>query len=268
MARRVRGTLGPAMKIDNSQTLAETGIIASFSRHARSYDKHARLQKTMAERLASLLPAGPAGRVIELGCGTGVFTRHLLALPIRELILNDIAPPMIDCLKEQIALPPGTRFLLGNAESLEFPEADLVAANAVFQWFQRPRQTLRHLNERLRPGGMLVFSTFLPGTLSEFRDAVGLESPSLLKPLEEWAEDLESAGFVVEEAARETRKTFSDDTRTLISNLQQIGAAPFRMLGAGGLKRLMREYDRRHMTPQGVYATWEIGYIAARRAKR
>lgn len=252
------------MNIDYSTPLAETSIIASFSRRAKSYDKHARLQKTMAERLASLLLQGPAGRVLELGCGTGVFTRHLLAQPVRELILNDIAAPMIDRLREQISLPESTRFLIGNAETLDFPEADLVAANAVFQWFRRPRRILAHLHSRLRPEGRLVFSTFGPGTLREFRNTVGIESPSLLQSLDEWLRDLEDSGFDVEEAVPETRKTFSANTRALISSLQQIGAAPFRMLGTGGLKKLIREYDLGFKTPQGVYANWEIYYIRAR----
>lgn len=253
------------MNIDKPRPQAETRIIASFSRHAKSYDKNARLQKTMAERLASLIPEGPLGEVIELGCGTGVFTRHLLTNPLSGLTLNDIAPPMIEQLRKQVTLPEFTRFLIGNAEMIDFPEADLIAANAVFQWFCRPRSTLAHLYSRLRPGGRLVFSAFGPGTLKEFRDTVGLQSPSLLQPMGEWVAMLEETGFVLEEAVPETRKTFSPDTRALISSLQQIGAAPFRMLGVSDLKKLIREYDRGFKTAQGVYASWEIYYISARR---
>ena len=44
----------------------------------------------MAERLASYLPETTQPHIIELGCGTGLFTRHHLTLPIKNLTLNDI----------------------------------------------------------------------------------------------------------------------------------------------------------------------------------
>jgi hypothetical protein len=37
------------------------------------------------------------------------------------------------------------------------------------------------------------------------------------------------------------------------------------MLGVSDLKKLIREYDRGFKTAQGVYASWEIYYISARR---
>ena len=69
----------------------------------------------MAERLASYLPETTPPHIIELGCGTGLFTRHLLTLPIKNLTLNDISSAMIDILKTRLELPGYTEFLIGNA---------------------------------------------------------------------------------------------------------------------------------------------------------
>ena len=54
-------------------------IAQSFGARAASYEEHADLQRTVAKRLARLLPPLAAPRVLELGCGTGLFSRHLLA---------------------------------------------------------------------------------------------------------------------------------------------------------------------------------------------
>ena len=88
----------------NSSSIFEEKIIESFSKYARSYDRYAILQRSMAERLASYLPETTPPHIIELGCGTGLFTRHLLTLPIKNLTLNDISSAMIDILKTQFRI--------------------------------------------------------------------------------------------------------------------------------------------------------------------
>ena len=46
----------------------EDSIIAlNFSKHARGYDRYARLQKMMADRLASFLPNIMPDKVLEIG---------------------------------------------------------------------------------------------------------------------------------------------------------------------------------------------------------
>lgn len=242
----------------------EVQIVNSFSKYAKSYDRHAQLQKSMAERLASMLPEPLPGCVTELGCGTGVFTRHLLAQPVERLVLNDISSPMMDHLKEGMTLPENTTLIIGNAERAEFHPTDLIVGNAVFQWFADPQKTLDHLLKFMNPGGSLVFSTFGPGTLKEFRQTGSLESPNTLYSLPQWKTMIEQAGLTLKESHLELRKSFFPNTRALIRSLQQIGAAPFRLLKPGGLRKLIREYDEKFIMEQGVYVTWELLYLSAR----
>lgn len=241
----------------------ESKLIQSFSKHVKSYDKNAQLQKTMAERLAAFLPDPLPRPVLEIGCGTGLFTRHLLARGAEELILNDIAPAMIEYLKEHLDLPGTTRFMEGNAERLAFPKVHLACANAVFQWFQHPQQTLENLKQAMVPGGHLVFSTFGPETLQEFRDTAGFEGPTHLLSLQSWKDLLTRTGFRWTASETETRQIFFPTTRHLIRNLQQIGAAPLRILKPGELRRLIATYDRNFGTAQGVYTNWELYYFSA-----
>ncbi len=240
----------------------EDRIIKSFSKYAKSYDRHAQLQKTMAERLASMLPEKFPRCVTELGCGTGLFTRHLLAQPVGELILNDISPGMIDQLRGNMTLPKNTKLIVGNAGKVEFLSTDLIAANAVFQWFSEPKESLNHLVKYLNPGGHLIFSTFGPGTLKEFRETACMESPATLFSQQQWINMIEEAGLTLKESHNEFRKSFFPSTRALIRNLQQIGAAPFPLLKSGGLRKLIRTYDEKFSTEQGVYVTWELLYFS------
>ncbi|MEK9628442.1 MAG: methyltransferase domain-containing protein [Nitrospinota bacterium] len=250
------------MDSNNPSSNYEEKVIESFSNYARSYDRYAHLQKSMAERLASYLPEKKSSHILELGCGTGVFTRHLLTLPIKKLTLNDISPAMIDILKSRLEIPSNTNFLIGNAENIPLGKADLICANAVFQWFQEPEKSLFHLKKTLAKNGTLLFSTFGLETLKEFRQAANLKSPINLHSLKQWKTYIKKTGFTLNRFDEEKRKIFSPNTMNLIKNLQQIGAAPIKMLKVGGLRKLIRDYDKHFSTNQGVYATWELFYFS------
>ncbi len=250
------------MKVHGSFEEETSEIAESFSKYARGYDKHAHLQKLMAERLASFLPDELPERILEIGCGTGLFTRHLLTRPTRQLTINDIAPKMIQCLKEKLDLPSQCRIAMGNAESMKFKPVELIAANAVFQWFNSPGESLNHLTRFLRPNGRIIFSTFGPATLKEFRETAELDSPVSLLSFNRWKQLIRRAGLTLDSSASELRKSFSPSSLTLLKNLQQTGAAPFRMTRPGGLRHLIRQYDTTFSTAQGVYSTWELYYFS------
>ncbi len=250
------------MKKNDVQLLNDEHLIDSFSRHAKTYDRYAQLQKSMAERLASLLPVPLPGNILEIGCGTGLFTRHLLTQPIKQLVLNDIAPGMLEILCDSLTLPSNTIISPGNAERIHFENMDLVCANAVFQWFQDPKKAMVKLNQALAVNGSLIFSTFGPKTLIEFRQAANLDSPIGLYDKDSWTDMIRDSGFALKFWDVEIRKIFFSSSLSLLKNLQQIGAAPIRMLNTGGLRKLIREYDSRFSTTQGVYATWELYYFS------
>tara|TARA_B100001123_G_C15211401_1_gene987412 strand:- start:137 stop:898 length:762 start_codon:yes stop_codon:yes gene_type:complete len=240
----------------------ELKIIESFSKYARSYDRYALLQKSMAERLASYLPQKPPQKILELGCGTGLFTRHLLTMPIAQLTLNDISSVMIDTLKSRLIIPQNTKFIVGNAEKVTLGKTDLICANAVFQWFQDSQKALFQLKNSLNNNGTILFSTFGPETLTEFRQASNLNNPISLYSAIKWKNFIKKAGFKIDSFDVEKRKIFNPNTLNLLKNLQQIGATPIKMFNAGGLRKLIRDYDKYFSTNQGVYSTWELYYFS------
>src|SRR5262245_61988044 len=81
-------------------------IAQSFGARASSYEENADLQRTVAKRLARLLPPLSAPRVLELGCGTGLFSRHLLAgYPNGALPLTHLPPPLASQCRRNLAGP-------------------------------------------------------------------------------------------------------------------------------------------------------------------
>jgi malonyl-CoA O-methyltransferase len=249
------------LTLDHKISDIEESIIASFSKYAHSYDRYALLQKSMAEKLATYLPENAPSNILELGCGTGVFTRYLLTMPINKLTLNDISPVMIDTLKSRLSIPSNTKFLIGNAEKISLGKSDLICANAVFQWFQNPMLALTHLKRSLNKTGSLLFSTFGPETLKEFRETAKLINPIPLFSLKQWENFIKNSGYTLNSIDVEKRKIFSPTTLNLMKNLQQIGAAPIRVFNAGELRKLIRDYDKQFATERGVYATWELFYF-------
>ena len=241
----------------------DSAIIESFSKYARSYEKYAQIQISMAERLASMLPEKFPDKALELGCGTGIFTKHLLAHSPQNLIVNDISPAMIEHLISNIILPENHKIVSGNAEITPFEKVNLITANAVFQWFQNPVITLGKMKELLKPQGQLIFSVFGPQTLVEFRNISGIGSPATLRGRNEWKVIMQTSGFRKIQSDVEIRKTFAPSCRNLLKVLQQIGAAPIRMFSGSKLRKVIRDYDKNYSTSQGVYATWELYYFSA-----
>ncbi len=250
------------IKQKNEKNISQI-IGRNFSRYAHTYDNHAQLQKLMAEKLASFLPNDTSEQILEIGCGTGLFTKYLLAKPAKKIFLNDISSGMIKHLKLKITLPPYSQIILGNAELLKFQMVDMIAANAVFQWFKNPRVVLGRLNSYIKENGSLVFSTFGPSTLAELRKLTQLQSPALLLSKNEWCKLIEEAGFTVNLSTKESHKSFFPNTLSLLKNIQQVGAAPTQMANPKKLRQLINNYDDICFTKQGVYANWELLYFSA-----
>ena len=148
-----------------------------FTRSLSSYDNHADAQQRISRKLASLLPHQADAcyrRILEIGCGTGGFTRTLKhQCRIDEWILNDLCE---DCREKINQLLPGFphRFIAGDAEKLSFPgRFDLIASASVFQWMKEPETFLHKLSDLLMSQGVLLFSTFSPGNLYEIKKLTG-----------------------------------------------------------------------------------------------
>ena len=99
---------------------------------------------------------GPGRRVLELGCGTGEFTRRV-ARAGAELVALDLSPELLA--KARSKVRTDARFVRGDATVLPFPTAsfDAVYGCSILHHLD-VAAALTEVRRVLRPGGRLVFS--------------------------------------------------------------------------------------------------------------
>ena len=162
-------------------TLDKRYVRQSFARAAQTYERAAVLQQEMAARLLGNLEfmrLAPL-HAVDVGTGTGFCLRGLAQrYPHAQLYGLDLALPLLQLARRRLSwrarLPwkCAPRFVAGDAERLPFAAAsmDLIVSNATLQWCT-PASVFAECLRVLRPGGLLLFSSFGPDTLQELRAA-------------------------------------------------------------------------------------------------
>lgn len=102
--------------------------------------------------LGETLGVGPGARVLDLGAGTGKFTK-LLARTGASVTAVEPVDAMRARLSEAL---PGVRALAGTAEAIPLPDGDIdvLTCAQAFHWFADER-ALAEIHRVLRPGGHL-----------------------------------------------------------------------------------------------------------------
>lgn len=134
---------------------------AAFNQQAATYDtdmkgQHARsLYPILLDRLSHI----SYHSALDLGCGTGEMMKQILQTDnCKELYGIDLSEEMLAVAKSK--LPDQVKLLLGDSESLPFPDNffDVVYCNDSFHHYPAPRNVLSEVQRVLKPGG-----TFLMG---------------------------------------------------------------------------------------------------------
>lgn len=148
----------------------------AFSRAASTYDEVAVLQREIGERMLERLDyvrLEPAV-ILDAGCGTGVGA-EALARRYRKarVIAMDFAFPMLEHARKRGPWLRKPACVCGDIEQLPIADnsVDLVFSNVALQWSADLEQVFTEFKRVLRPGGLLMFTTFGPDTLKELRAA-------------------------------------------------------------------------------------------------
>jgi SAM-dependent methyltransferase len=122
--------------------------------HARGYGQHA---DNCAPGILDLLRSVAGGLVLELGCGAGALTRHLLAAG-HQVIATDASPAMIELARSELGADVDLRVLTLPDDPL--PAADaIVSVGHVVSYLPDAAaidQALVAMAAALRPGGVLA----------------------------------------------------------------------------------------------------------------
>jgi ubiquinone/menaquinone biosynthesis C-methylase UbiE len=129
-----------------------------WSAVAPRYDRvvDAQIGPGMRERVrARLEQEEKLGRVVELGCGTGFFTRAL-AERAESVVATDLSPGMVEVARSAVRAPH-VRFQCEDCEETSFADASFdTAFVSLVLHFTRPEVAAHELARILRPGGTLV----------------------------------------------------------------------------------------------------------------
>lgn len=133
-------------------------IQTRFSKSLSTYNENAKIQKKMAEKLATLLNKTHYKKVLEIGCGTGFLTELLNnSIEFEQYTAIDIVS---DCEKYINAINPKINFIQADIEKFHLEKYDLIIANASLQWVNDFTDVIETLKAALSNGGELIFSTF------------------------------------------------------------------------------------------------------------
>lgn len=212
------------------QSLDKRKVAQSFSRAAHTYDAVAGLQRDVGSQLLLQLAPGEApARVVDLGCGTGFFSQRLRQqYPKAELIGVDIAQGMLDYARQthgDIAA-----WLCGDAEHLPLADAsvDLIFSSLAIQWCTDPQRLFSGIRRVLKPGGLCIFATLGPDTLSELRQAWqqvdGYVHVNRFEPAATVHQAIEAAGLTLNHWQVERRELRYTRLQELTRELKALGA--------------------------------------------
>jgi malonyl-CoA O-methyltransferase len=148
----------------------------AFDRAAASYDAAAVLQREVCSRLLERLQCvklAPS-RILDAGTGTGEAIRPLQTLYRKAGIVTlDISEQMLRRAAKRSPWFRSTQQVCGDIEALPFADNsfDLVFSNLSLQWCNHLERALQEFLRVLKPGGLLMFTSFGPDTLKELRSS-------------------------------------------------------------------------------------------------
>lgn len=254
----------------------------SFERAAATYDAAAVLQNEVCRRMLSRLDyirLEPAV-ILEAGCGTGNAVAGLLArYPRAHLVALDLALAMV---RRARARRPWWRRLLerrgarlgavcGDIEALPLAGGrfDLVWSNLTLQWISEPQRAFAELHRALRPGGLVMFSSFGPDTLKELRAACqGADRHTHVHrftDMHDLGDLLVGCGYADPVMDMEIVTLTYADVRELMRDLKAIGAhnvtrgRPSALSGKSLLAKVTQNYEAFRLEGK-LPATFEVVY--------
>lgn len=245
--------------------LDKRGLRASFENAAYTYDAAAVLQREIADRLIARLDVVQLSPkfIVDIGCGTGYDMRQLSKrYPRARVVGIDIAESMVRRAHRNRnlwnRLISRESFFCGDAEYLPFASAsvDMVVSNLTLQWCD-PLVVFTEARRIMRPGGLLMFTTFGPDTLLELRTAwraadEGTHVHGFID-MHDLGDMLVHAGFSDPVMDMERFTLTYEDVNAMMHDLKQLGAHNVALARARGL------------TGKGRFARFRAAYEAQSR---
>lgn len=239
-----------------------------FSKALDTYHESAKVQKKIAHKMIQLIAQHTALEhtfLLEIGCGTGLFSR-LLSTSIRyeNWILNDLCPQM----KQKVGdlLNENQRFLCGDAETEALPKGlDLIASSSTIQWFKDLDAFFKKCHDSLNDEGYLAFVSFGTENMKEIKFLTGTSLHCYSKSQLE--EKLRDSGFEIVHSQEEILPLFFEMPLQVLHHLKNTGVT--RISNYLWTKGKLQEYTKDYVALFGnegqVPLTYHPLYIVAKK---
>ena len=254
----------------------KTAARRAFDGAAAGYDAAAVLQREIGARMLERLDyvRVKPETVLDLGCGTGQALEDLTRRYRRARVLAlDFALGMVQRARRRGHWLNRPRALCADLEALPLADrsVDLIYSNATLQWATDLERTFAELRRVMRPGGLLMFTTFGPDTLTELRTAWAAADGgshahvSAFMDMHDIGDAMVRARFADPVMDAERITVTYRDVRTLMRDLKAIGAhnvlagRPRGLTGRRRLEAMERAYEAERRDGR-LPATYEVVY--------
>lgn len=258
--------------------------MARFSAAAGTYQRHADLQRRVANKLMQCLPARPApDRVLEIGCGTGVLTALLAdSFPAARIDAVDASRAMTDRARACLGGNRRISWIVQDAchlpENTKYP---LIVSNCALHWISPVALIIEKLGALLRPKGRLAFAIMLRGTLGELAAARHRTAPHkppriILPDARAVRRDVTQAGLKITMEKNEKIRDWFPSPEQMLRRLHDQGLTGGNIPRHGSLltrsemATLITDYARHYKCKKkdnGVYASYRVYYCVAVKKK-
>lgn len=235
-----------------------------FENSFKKYDDYAIGQNKIAEMLMKKWQKHPIKKdstVLEIGCGTGLFSKkYSEIIKPKKIYLNDIAsiPNSVlpDCFNyEKIE---------GDAESCEFPDnVDYILSTSAIQWFENPSYFIKKTFNILNENGSLIISTFGNKNMIELRNF--FKSSLNYNNIDNWSKMIEDAGYSEIEISEECIKVYYDSLHELIKGLKRTGVNALKSAGTFNKSTLLKMEKDMPKENGKYFITFNPIYIIAKK---
>lgn len=243
-------------------------VARSFSAASQSYMQGARLQQQVALDALALLPKAPAGHLLDLGCGPG-WLHPRLTQYCEAFTAVDLSAGM---LKTAAKAALAKTYLQADAQQLPLCDnsTDTVFSSLMLQWCAEPDAVFREIGRVLAPGGKVVITTLVDGTLIELAQAfASLDTyphVSRFLPADMIKQAALATTSVNWQFEQRRYPLYYPDVQTLARELKLLGANQVAgrrngLTGKGYWQQLAQAYEV-HRTMLGLPASYQVLMIS------
>lgn len=149
-------------------------VAQGFESCVDTYDQYSDVQSRIAQKLAEELPDLDKPDILEIGCGTGALSQHLLRkYKNGSFHITDISSQMLAQARARVSKTASVRWDVMDGENPDIDQRyDLIVSNMAFQWFRDIDKALERLRQLLRPDGVLLYTVPAPSCFEEWTSAL------------------------------------------------------------------------------------------------